>query len=157
MSYKRLKEGMVSQKHICFPGKILWMSRNFDVTDSFCSAREGAIPRLIIFFFVNENLKRLDVRKHLCVVGGFIIKLKNEYYSKWYLTLTCIGSPVGVLTSSESSIIFKAMSAIWTAWVSLSLCKPPATQYASPMVSTWIQWMVVKMIPNLSTETEERI
>lgn len=67
------------------------------------------------------------------------IKLNDEYETEKYLTLTCISSPAGVITSFESSIIFKAMSATWTAWVSLSLCKPPATQYASPMVSTWTQ------------------
>lgn len=67
------------------------------------------------------------------------IKLNDEYETEQYLTLTCIGSPAGVITSFESSIIFKAMSATWTAWVLLSLCKPPATQYASPMVSTWTQ------------------
>lgn len=65
------------------------------------------------------------------------------------LTLTCICSPVGVITSSETSIIFKAMSAIWTACMSLSLCKPPATQYASPIVSTWTQRMITEVISNL--------
>ena len=53
--------------------------------------------------------------------------------------LTLMGSPWGDTTSWESSIILRAISAIWTAWVSLSLCKPPATQYASPIVSTYAQ------------------
>lgn len=79
----------------------------------------------------------------------------SNSWEKCIMNFTSIGSPVGVVTSLESSIIFKAMSAIWTAWVSLSLCKPPATQYASPMVSTWIQWMIILMIYNVAQRQKQ--
>ncbi len=62
-----------------------------------------------------KNITALQAIKLSGIVGSCIIKLNNDYYTNQYLTLTCIRSPVGVITSSESSIIFKAMSAIWTA------------------------------------------
>lgn len=62
--------------------------------------------------FLSEwQLKGPHMTSDMCCV----IKLNDEYEPEQYLTLTCIGSPAGVITPFESSIIFKAMSATWTA------------------------------------------
>lgn len=42
--------------------------------------------------------------------------------------LTLMDLPSGVNTSSDSSIIFRAMSAIGLAWLSIFRWSPPATQ-----------------------------
>lgn len=68
--------------------------------------------------------------------------LKIKYKKK----ITLIGSPWCVCWVLQISIMLIAIHAICLACVLLSLCSPPATQYASPIVSTWgliLKWLVV--------------
>lgn len=60
-----------------------------------------------------------------CLLGG-----------KTGKNITLIGLPSGVSTSSDSSIIFRAIRAMGFAWFRFCLWSPAATQYASPIVST---------------------
>lgn len=48
-----------------------------------------------------------------------------------------IGFPSWVWCAWAASIIRRAIQAIWHAWCSDSRWRPAATQYASPIVSTW--------------------
>lgn len=77
----------------------------------------------------------LICKKNWSLYWSIILLLVME--SKLKRELTLIGLPSWVVCWVQVWIIFKAIHAICCAWKFVSLCKPQATQYASPIVSTW--------------------